>query len=85
MRGEEIPLVSRIVAVADVFDALTHARPYKKAWPVEDAIAEIQRQKGRQFDPQIVDAFVAMLQDDGIMPMPASVPAVAAPVPPAEA
>lgn len=85
MRGEDIPLVSRIVAVADVFDALTHARPYKKAWPVEDAIAEIERQKGRQFDPQIVDAFIAMLQDEGIARMPVDVPAVAAALAPAPA
>ena len=67
LRGEEIPLVSRIVAVADVFDALTHARPYKKAWPVEEAVAEIERQKGRQFDPRIVDAFVEMLREEGVV------------------
>ena len=82
MRGEEIPLVSRIVAVADVFDALTHARPYKKAWPVEDALAEIERQKGRQFDPTIVDAFVDLLREEGVIqgnPAPVAAP-VAAPV-----
>jgi putative two-component system response regulator len=58
--GEEIPLVGRVVAVADVFDALTHERPYKEAWPVEQAVAEILAQRGRQFDPGLVDAF-AML------------------------
>jgi putative two-component system response regulator len=67
MQGEEIPLVSRIVAVADVFDALTHARPYKKAWPVGEAVAEIERQSGRQFDPQIVDAFIELLREDGLL------------------
>ena len=46
LRGEEIPLVSRIVAVADVFDALTHQRPYKDPWPVDDAIREIEHQSG---------------------------------------
>jgi len=66
--GEGIPIAARIVAVADVFDALTHARPYKEAWPVEDAVAEIQRQRGRQFDPQVVDALVALVSDEGIAP-----------------
>jgi len=55
--GNEIPLTARIVAVADVFDALTHERPYKPAWQVEDAVAEIRRLSGRQFDPQVVEAF----------------------------
>ena len=55
--GEKIPLAGRIVAVADVFDALTHERPYKQAWPVEKAVAEIVGQAGRQFDPDVVDAF----------------------------
>jgi putative two-component system response regulator len=55
--GEEIPLVGRIVAVADVFDALTHQRPYKQAWPVGQAVAEILGQAGRQFDPSAVEAF----------------------------
>jgi len=58
LHGETIPLVGRIVAVADVFDALTNERPYKKAWPRNEAIEEIQRQGGRQFDPRIVEAFL---------------------------
>lgn len=57
LRGEEIPLSARIVAVADVFDALTHKRPYKPAWPVDEAVAEIHRFRSLQFDPQVVDAF----------------------------
>jgi len=56
--GEHIPLVGRIVSVADVFDALTHDRPYKSAWPVADAIAEIERGSGSQFDPSVVRAFL---------------------------
>jgi putative two-component system response regulator len=58
--GEEIPLAGRIVAVADVFDALTHARPYKPAWSVEDTVSEIVGQRGRQFDAEIVDAFATL-------------------------
>jgi putative two-component system response regulator len=58
LAGEDIPLAARIVAVADSFDALTHERPYKQAWPVPAALAEIRRQSGRQFDPQIVEAML---------------------------
>ncbi len=61
LAGENIPLVGRIVTVADVFDALTHDRPYKRPWPVEQAVAEIQRQSGTQFDPTIVEAFLSTI------------------------
>ena len=57
LRGEAIPLFGRVVAVADVFDALTHERPYKRAWPVDEAVKEIRRLRGLQFDPRVVDAF----------------------------
>jgi PAS domain S-box-containing protein len=57
---EAIPLVGRVVAVADVFDALTHDRPYKSAWPVEQAVAEIQSAAGSQFDPRVVAAFLTI-------------------------
>jgi PAS domain S-box-containing protein/putative nucleotidyltransferase with HDIG domain len=60
LAGEAIPLVGRVVAVADVFDALTHDRPYKSAWSVEQAIAEIQRAAGSQFDPRVVAAFLTL-------------------------
>jgi PAS domain S-box-containing protein len=65
---EAIPLVGRIVAVADVFDALTHDRPYKSAWPVERAIAEIRRAAGSQFDPDVVAAFLAMHDESVVSP-----------------
>lgn len=58
--GEAIPLSGRIVAVADVFDALTHERPYKKAWPVSEAVDEIRSQSGRHFDPDVVEAFLTL-------------------------
>jgi putative two-component system response regulator len=57
LEREQIPVPGRIVAVADVFDALTHERPYKRAWPVREALAEILQQAGRQFDPEVVQAF----------------------------
>ena len=55
---------SRIVAVADVFDALTHQRPYKDPWPVDDAIREIEHQSGQQFDPQVVAALRQILEEN---------------------
>jgi putative two-component system response regulator len=57
LAGDEIPIAGRITAVADVFDALTHDRPYKEAWDVRRAAAEIMSQAGRQFDPAVVAAF----------------------------
>ena len=60
LEADEIPLTARIVAVADAFDALTHVRPYKEAWAVPDAIAEIERERGAQFDPQVVDALLTL-------------------------
>ena len=62
MSRESIPLAGRIVAVADVFDALTQQRPYKEAWPITEAVAEIDRQRGRQFDPALVDAFLKIVE-----------------------
>jgi putative two-component system response regulator len=64
LRGEEIPLVGRIVAVADVFDALTHSRPYKVAWDVEDAVQEVESQAGRQFDANVVTAFLELRHEE---------------------
>ena len=54
--GTDIPMSARIVAVADVLDALTHARPYKEAWSLKEALAEIERQSGHHFDPEVVEA-----------------------------
>ena len=63
IRGIDVPLAGRIVAVADVFDALTQQRPYKPAWPVAEAIGEIDRQRERQFDPAVVDAFLRVIEN----------------------
>jgi response regulator RpfG family c-di-GMP phosphodiesterase len=61
--GEAIPLAGRIVAVADVFDALTSARPYKEPWPVEKALDFLKEGKGGHFDPNCVEAFLSRLSD----------------------
>jgi putative nucleotidyltransferase with HDIG domain len=58
--GEEIPYLSRIVTVADSFDVITHDRPYKFARPVQSALDEIRRNRGIQFDPAVVDAFLSL-------------------------
>jgi putative two-component system response regulator len=68
IRGVDVPLAGRIVAVADVFDALTQQRPDKPAWPVAEAIAEIDRQRGRQFDPGVVDAFLRVIENSPVKP-----------------
>jgi PAS domain S-box-containing protein len=63
--GADIPLVGRIVAVADVYDALTHDRPYKAAWPVDQALAMIRSGAGGQFDPAVIDAFLEIIGQPG--------------------
>lgn len=63
LQGDAIPLTGRIVAVADVYDALTQARPYKPAWTHEEAMRELQAQAGTQFDPWVVHAALAVLSE----------------------
>jgi putative two-component system response regulator len=62
LKGAEIPLSGRLVAVADVFDSLGHERPYKKALPFEDVVEIIQSERGRHFDPDVVDAFLRLVE-----------------------
>jgi putative two-component system response regulator len=66
LSGEAIPLAARIVSVVDVFDALTFARPYKSAWPVEQVRAEIEGGSGTHFDPRVVDALLRILDRGGL-------------------
>jgi putative two-component system response regulator len=66
---EKIPMSGRIVIVADNFDALTHSRPYAEAWDADKAAAEIRRQSGQHFDPQVVDAFDALDLGSLLSPM----------------
>ncbi|KIV68359.1 Response regulator [Pseudomonas sp. FeS53a] len=61
LAGEDIPIEGRIVAIADVFDALTSERPYKQAWPVEEAVAFLREQSGQHFDPNLVELFIQQL------------------------
>ncbi|MEJ2644680.1 MAG: response regulator [Gammaproteobacteria bacterium] len=61
LRGEEIPLVARIVAIADVYDALTSERPYKQPWSVDDAVRFMNAERGKHFDPRCLDAFNSQL------------------------
>lgn len=63
LAGEAIPLAGRIVAVADVFDALTSSRPYKKAWPIDEAVTFIRENSGQHFDPEVVAHFMLRLQE----------------------
>lgn len=69
LKGDSIPLGGRIVALSDVFDALTHARPYKEAWPIPDAVDEVRRLSGRQFDPTVVRAFLQLDHDQLVGPV----------------
>jgi GAF domain-containing protein len=71
LKGDEIPLSGRIVALADVFDALTHTRPYKLAWSSDEAVAELCRLAGRQFDPDVVQAFLG-LDPPALVELPAA-------------
>jgi len=63
LKGEEIPFVGRVTALADVFDALTSKRPYKEAWPVDKAVNFIKEESGEHFDPDLVEVFLQELSD----------------------
>lgn len=60
LEGDHVPLCARIVSVADVYDALTSRRPYKKAWKPDEAFEYLRAQRGKHFDPRLVDAFLGM-------------------------
>ena len=68
LAGLQIPLVSRITAVSDTFDAITNDRPYKAARSAEEAVEEIRRVRGQQFDPDAVDAFL-QVHERGVDPL----------------
>ena len=62
LSGEDIPLCARIMAIADVYDALVSKRCYKEAMTVEEAVAEIKREAGSHFDPELTDVFLRYIQ-----------------------
>ena len=64
LKGEEIPLSARVFAVVDAWDAMRSDRPYRRALPVEEALAEIQEGAGTQFDPKVVEAFLALVREE---------------------
>ena len=64
LKGEEIPLAARIFAVVDVWDALRSDRPYRPAWTAEQTLEYIKEQSGSHFDPQVVQAFVEIIQPE---------------------
>ena len=66
LKADSIPLEARIVTVADVYDALTSDRPYKKAWPVEDALAEMKGLSGKLFDPEILKVFIRKFSEEKV-------------------
>jgi hypothetical protein len=68
LRGRDIPLAGRIVAVADVWDALTSDRAYRPAWPLDQAVSHLVAAEGILFDPLCVEAFLDVLKDEGIVP-----------------
>ncbi|HXF45347.1 MAG TPA: HD domain-containing phosphohydrolase [Burkholderiaceae bacterium] len=63
LRGSAIPLAARIAALSDVYDALTHVRPYKRAWTPDEALAEIHAQRGKHFDPELTDVFLRLMSE----------------------
>jgi HD-GYP domain-containing protein (c-di-GMP phosphodiesterase class II) len=64
LKGEEIPLVARIIAIADTYDAMVSTRPYRKGMDPKFAYQEILRYRGTQFDPEVVDAFVEAFRNE---------------------
>jgi len=70
LQGKQIPLLARITAVSDVFDALTSSRAYRAAWSVDEALSYLQQNSGTQFEPQLVDLWVQLARDGQISNMP---------------
>jgi HD-GYP domain-containing protein (c-di-GMP phosphodiesterase class II) len=71
LAGEAIPLGARVIAVADAFDAMTSNRPYRAALPLAEAVKEMRRGSGTQFDPDVVEAFLTVLESSGLVHMTA--------------
>ena len=74
LAGNNIPREGRLVAIADTFDALTHERPYKRAWPMQQVVEEVKSQSGRQFDPEFVAAFLRLFESSDLIALAQAVP-----------
>lgn len=81
LAGEEIPLGARVVAVCDAYDAMTSDRPYRRSLAPEEAIAELRRSAGTQFDPRVVDAFCTAIEESGAADDPVAAFAQDSPMP----
>ena len=66
LKGDEIPIGARIVSLVDAFDAMVHDRPYRVARPLDDVVAELAAVAGRQFDPELVECFAAIIDEEGL-------------------
>ncbi len=67
LKGDEIPIYSRILSIADSFHAMISDRPYRKALPISEAVSELKKNSGTQFDPKLVDLFIQALEDEGLL------------------
>jgi len=78
LKGEQIPLISRIITIVDAYDVMTHARPYKEPCSQQDALEELKRHKGRQFDPKLLELFLGIMSKESgfqkLEPLPRSSP-----------
>ncbi len=81
LKGEDIPLEARIIAAVDAYDAMTNHRPYRSALSHEEAVAELRREAGRQFDPRVVEALLAVLEEERLEESSSRWPVVSDPVP----
>jgi HD-GYP domain-containing protein (c-di-GMP phosphodiesterase class II) len=66
LSGKAIPIGARIIGIVDAFDAITQYRPYREARSISEAVEEMRRERGRQFDPELVDEFVHVIEWDGL-------------------
>ena len=81
MKGESIPLAARLTSVADAFDVLTHSRPFREARPLQEVLAEIQRERGHQFDPELVDALLKLVSSRDLLKLDDALLAEVGPIP----
>ena len=84
LQGDAIPLEARIVSIVDVFDVITHSRPYKQSSSVEDALDSLEQEKGKQFDPALVEAFLQLQPARGLGDLSSAIAQEQGAVPPSD-